>query len=257
MAAKILLIEPSRLHAASLKARLESLGAEVLLISKVSELGPLLQNSWEFAITDSQLPDSPSGEHFDMLKSSGKPVILWSDELDLVNDAAKLASLGVEKAFRKLSRADLVVEVERRLGLSGPALGGNRRFLVVEDSPTVRVYVRKVLAERFPGAEVMEAEDGKGAISSMKTGRVDLIVTDLQMPGMDGQAFVQTLRHNAILARKPIIILSGMITAKVREEMQGTPRLRLLSKPASPEALEEAVKSLLGESPVAGAEAGQ
>ena len=65
------------------------------------------------------------------------------------------------------------------------------------------------------------------------------------MPGMDGASFVHMLRSNSVLSKKPIVILSGMITAKVREEMSSMPRLRFLPKPASPEAVEDAIRALL------------
>ena len=245
MAVRILLLEPSKLHALSLKSRLESLGAEVLLVTNKSELDAADSNT-DLSISDSHFPDFPDGGHFEALKRRQKPVWLWSDDADLLADSARQAAWGIQKSYRKLNRADLVHEAENFIKKSRAAGEGPRNFLVVEDSPTVRAYARRVLLDRFAGSEIIEAEDGKTAIAAMKSNRVDLIITDLQMPGMDGASFVQVLRNNPVLAKKPIIILSGMITAKVREEMASLPRLRFLPKPASPEALEEAVLALLG-----------
>ena len=55
------------------------------------------------------------------------------------------------------------------------------------------------------------------------------------------------LRNNSVLSKKPIVILSGMITAKIREEMASMPRLCFLPKPASPEALEGAIRDLFND----------
>jgi two-component system chemotaxis response regulator CheY len=245
MAVKILIADASKLHALSLKTRLESLGAEALLASNKAELEALLHSGFELAIADSILPQSPDSGHFALLKGAGKPVYLWCDDAELLADSARLAALGVEKSFRKLNRADLVHETESLLKRLRASSEAPRCFLVVEDSSTVRAYVRRVLLDRFHGSQILEAEDGKAAIEVIKSGRVDLVVTDLQMPGMDGASFVQVLRSDPILAQKPVLILSGMITAKVREEMASLPRLRFLPKPATPEALEEAVRGLL------------
>ena len=82
-------------------------------------------------------------------------------------------------------------------------------------------------------------------MAAMKSARVSLIVTDLQMPGMDGMSFVQLLRNNAVLKRKPVLVLSGAVTDEAREGLKALDRVQVLAKPASPEALLAAIKQLL------------
>ena len=67
----------------------------------------------------------------------------------------------------------------------------------------------------------------------MSRRRVDLIVTDLNMPGMDGRTFLKLLQGNPVLCRKPVIVLSGNITDDLRFMFRDTPNVRLLSKPAT------------------------
>jgi CheY-like chemotaxis protein len=102
-----------------------------------------------------------------------------------------------------------------------------------------------VLNQAFPGAEMIEADDGRAALAAMKSSRISLIVTDLQMPGMDGLSFVQLLRNNAVLKKKPVIVLSGAVTDDARESLGQLEKVQILAKPATPDALVGAVKSLL------------
>ena len=84
-----------------------------------------------------------------------------------------------------------------------------RTVLVVDDSPTVVKFV--ALSLRKGGYDVVTACDGMDAIekvSGMK-GDVDLIITDLNMPNLDGYGLISTLRENERYTRTPIIILSS------------------------------------------------
>jgi len=75
--------------------------------------------------------------------------------------------------------------------------------------------------------------------------KVDFIITDLQMPGMDGQTFLRKVRSNNILKQKPVLVLSSSDTSALREEFQDDGCLEFLPKPASPEAIVAAIWRLL------------
>lgn len=119
-------------------------------------------------------------------------------------------------------------------------------ILVCEDSAVVRIYVKRTLQELMPGAKIHEAGDGKAGLDVMKANKVDLIVTDLQMEGMDGDSFLRLIKRNAVLARKPVLVLSGLISPEIREEYADRPEVLFLAKPASAQQLTEAVHSLMG-----------
>jgi len=121
-------------------------------------------------------------------------------------------------------------------------------ILVCEDSAVVRIYVRRTLESAFPGAVIHEASDGKEGLAVMKNNRVDLIVTDLQMEGMDGDSFLHLLKRNGVLAKKPVLVLSGMISSGLRDEFAGRQDITFLAKPASAEQLIDAANSMLGAS---------
>jgi two-component system chemotaxis response regulator CheY len=119
-------------------------------------------------------------------------------------------------------------------------------FLICEDSPLIRLFVRRTFEGAFPGSEILEAGDGKQGLSMMKSHRIDLIVTDLQMEGMDGDSFLHLLKRNNVLAKKPVLVLSGMISDQLRQEFAGRDDVKFLPKPASAENLIESAQTLMG-----------
>ena len=118
-------------------------------------------------------------------------------------------------------------------------------ILVVEDSTVVRLYVRRVLENGFGQAQVVEAADGKSALAAMKTQRIDLIVTDLAMEGMDGGSFLHLIKRNAVLAKKPVLVLSGLIPQELRDEFAGRTDVAFLAKPANAIELMQTARQLL------------
>jgi CheY-like chemotaxis protein len=120
-----------------------------------------------------------------------------------------------------------------------------RHILVIEDSPTIRNFLRRILEKSFPASVIREAADGRQALTEMSNKKVDFILTDLQMPGMDGHAFLKMLHANPILKHKPVLVLSSSITADLREQVKGFERVRLLAKPSSAEEISKTVLELM------------
>ncbi|RKY60222.1 MAG: response regulator [Candidatus Latescibacterota bacterium] len=83
---------------------------------------------------------------------------------------------------------------------------GTALILVAEDSPTVRKLV--TLALKAQGFRVVQAQDGMDALEKLARYEVDLIITDLNMPNMDGYSLIQAIRENEHLKDVPIIVLS-------------------------------------------------
>ena len=81
------------------------------------------------------------------------------------------------------------------------------RFLIVEDSPTMRQLISFSL-KRFKGCKIVEAVDGVDALKKLQTEEVDIILTDINMPVMDGLKLVTLIRQNPKLKHLPIIIIT-------------------------------------------------
>lgn len=87
------------------------------------------------------------------------------------------------------------------------------RFLVVDDFSTMRRIVRNLLKE-LGFANVDEAEDGAVALQKLKSSPYDFVVTDWNMPNMDGLTLLQQVRANPQLKHLPVL----MITAEAKKE---------------------------------------
>lgn len=81
------------------------------------------------------------------------------------------------------------------------------RFLVVEDSPTMRQLISFSL-KRFKGCKIVEAVDGVDALKKLQTDEVDMILTDINMPVMDGLKLVSLIRQNPKTKELPIVIIT-------------------------------------------------
>ena len=87
------------------------------------------------------------------------------------------------------------------------------KFLVVDDFSTMRRIVRNLLKE-LGFIHVEEAEDGAIALARLKSGGIDFVVTDWNMPNMDGLTLLQSIRADAALKHLPVL----MITAEAKKE---------------------------------------
>ncbi len=84
----------------------------------------------------------------------------------------------------------------------------NKVILVVDDSATVRKFVSVSLS--MQGFSVVSASDGMDALEKLPREKVDLVITDLNMPNMDGFEFIRALRDNPAYRELPVIILSSL-----------------------------------------------
>jgi two-component system chemotaxis response regulator CheY len=94
-----------------------------------------------------------------------------------------------------------------------PADPGKIKFLVVDDFSTMRRIVRNLLKE-LGFTNVEEAEDGAVALQKLQGGGFDFVVTDWNMPNMDGLTLLQSVRADPNLKALPVL----MITAEAKKE---------------------------------------
>jgi two-component system chemotaxis response regulator CheY len=87
------------------------------------------------------------------------------------------------------------------------------KFLVVDDFSTMRRIVRNLLKE-LGYSNVDEAEDGVEALSKLRAGGFDFVVSDWNMPNMDGLTMLQNIRQDPALKHLPVL----MVTAEAKKE---------------------------------------
>lgn len=80
-------------------------------------------------------------------------------------------------------------------------------FLVVEDEEAIRTVFKEIIENAFPDSTVMVAEDGKKALSIFKTNQINLVLTDIKMPKMDGVELLQEIKN--IDPSVAVIVTSG------------------------------------------------
>ena len=80
-------------------------------------------------------------------------------------------------------------------------------FLVVEDSPAMRQLIGFAL-RRFPDCRILQAVDGADALRTMADEHIDVLITDINMPIMDGLKLIKVIRGNPATAELPIIIVT-------------------------------------------------
>ncbi len=124
------------------------------------------------------------------------------------------------------------------------------RILLAEDNPTNQMVTRAILARA--GAEVVVVEDGEQAVAAASAERFDVVLMDVQMPGMDGLTATRSLRQceAAGQARTPIIGLTAGVGPECERECRLCGMDAWLSKPIGREALVNAVLAEVGRADV-------
>jgi two-component system chemotaxis sensor kinase CheA len=129
------------------------------------------------------------------------------------------ASLDVEGVPRLVLEPDgLVAAVERELGLEREAHHVRRSILVVDDSLTTRMLEQSILESA--GYEVGIAASGEEALEKARGGQYALFLVDIEMPGMDGFAFIERARADPNLRDVPSILVSSRSSSDDRRRGQ-------------------------------------
>ena len=117
-----------------------------------------------------------------------------------------------------------------------------KRILAVDDSKTMREMVSFTL--KGAGYEVVEAEDGQAALNLLGGARIDAVITDLNMPNMNGFELIRALRADPAYKFTPILMLTTEGDGSKKEEGKAAGATGWIVKPFNPEKLVEVVKKV-------------
>jgi two-component system chemotaxis response regulator CheY len=120
----------------------------------------------------------------------------------------------------------------------------NKCIMTVDDFAGIRHMVSTTLKKA--GYEVVEAEDGRDALSKLESTPVHMVITDLNMPNLDGMGLVRGMRANAVYRYIPIIMLTTESRDLKKQEGKDTGVTGWLIKPFTPEKLLAVVRKVLG-----------
>jgi two-component system chemotaxis response regulator CheY len=109
------------------------------------------------------------------------------------------------------------------------------RVLTVDDSRTILAMLHHTLSNA--GFEVLQAEDGKQGLDVLKTETVDVVITDINMPVMDGIEFIRHVRATGNHQSLPILILTTETSQDKRDQGKAAGGTGWIVKPFDPEKL--------------------
>ena len=115
--------------------------------------------------------------------------------------------------------------------------------LVVDDSKSIRLMVGLTLKDA--GFEVVECENGQLALAAVSSRRFDLVITDLNMPVMDGISFIRAMRGNPQCKFTPVLMLTTESNAEKKKAGKDAGATGWIVKPFEPEKLLQTIGKVL------------
>lgn len=119
----------------------------------------------------------------------------------------------------------------------------NKVILTVDDSTSVRQVVSLTLREA--GYQAVEAVDGRDAVNKLTTGAVDMVITDLNMPNLDGIGLIKWIRASSKHRFIPVVMLTTESQEAKKQEGRSAGATGWIVKPFRPEQLVMVVKKVL------------
>ena len=123
--------------------------------------------------------------------------------------------------------------------------GSTFRIMIVDDQRAIRQLIRSGLL-RFRCHNVVEFGDGQEALELLKSQSVDLILTDINMPKMDGIALIRALRALPNYKFTPLLMLTTESAPEKKQEGKAAGATGWIVKPFNPEQLLATIKKVLG-----------
>ncbi|MBA3500654.1 MAG: response regulator [Deltaproteobacteria bacterium] len=223
---------------ASLARRpLEPLGHEVFAMSSVRELeAQLTQLQPRAALLPRRLPDRSLADTVELLRGLPEPVAV--------------IVVGVSTADRNVARdvdADGFLQVPfsdaQVLDVLGATTRAKKLIILADDSPMIHRHTVPILED--DGYEVVSANDGAEAVELAREHKPDLVITDVEMPKLDGYGVCKALKSDPTTAHVPVLICSSLGEATDLERGFDAGADDYLVKPVIPEELSTRVRALV------------
>lgn len=120
----------------------------------------------------------------------------------------------------------------------------SKTILTVDDSRTMREML--LLALKDAGFQVLQAEDGLLGLEVLKERRADVIITDINMPRLDGFGFIEHVRRDATHRAVPILVLTTESDAEKKSRARSAGATGWIVKPFHPVKLVDAIRRVAG-----------
>ncbi|GGY06512.1 response regulator transcription factor [Paludibacterium paludis] len=253
----VALVEPSGVQANIIRQSLAELGIDqILQCSSGSDLlDALARGPADVVISAFYLDDMTGTDLVLRLRASDDtaelPFILVSSEtnpdyIDPVRQAGTMAILPKPFSTRQMEKAlrntldFLNAEDDQETDIDFAELA----VLIVDDSLTARRHIRTVL-ERIGFERITEAYNGRDAITHLENTLFDLVVTDYNMPQMDGRALTEFIRSQSMQSSVPILMVSSEADSNKLAAVQDAGVSAICNKPFETDVVRNLVKQFI------------
>lgn len=123
-----------------------------------------------------------------------------------------------------------------------------RKILIVDDSLPMRGVIKKTIkASGYAASEFFEAENGKHALAVLQDNWLDVVITDYNMPEMNGMELIQAMKQDDTLQAIPVLVITTEGSQQKVEEFIEHGATDYLKKPFTPEEIRTKLKNILGD----------
>jgi two-component system chemotaxis response regulator CheY len=120
-----------------------------------------------------------------------------------------------------------------------------KKIIIADDSATARMIIKRCLEiAGFLDVQVIEANDGQEALGLAEENQPDLLITDLNMPNMDGRTLLKRFKASPRLNPMPVLIISSASNEAVEKELVELGALAVVNKPITPTSVSEALQNI-------------
>lgn len=244
----VLIVDDSSIIRRLLSKQLEESGARVAQAQDgIQGLEKALSEKFDLIISDVEMPRMDGFALCEALKNSPDtqkvPVIILSS-LDGDKDIEQGFRAGADAYVSKSEAREVLLETVQRV-IEKSTFHHSRRILLVDDSATIRSLAKKAL--ETAGFQTLTAEDGYQALELVKSHPPDLILSDVDMPGMNGIALCKAIHGDPDLAVIPFVIMSANSDRAVMRRMLQWGASAYLVKPFNLEQMVIIVEKLLSD----------
>ncbi len=245
---RILIVDDSAVVRSVLSKELLRSGIEVTQAEDGQKAFDIaLCKEFDIIITDVEMPNMDGLELCQKLKSNPRtsqtPIVILSS-LDKEEDIKKGYRAGASTYITKTQAKESLIETIETV-LQKTTFQRGRMILVVDDSSTIRRLVEKGLKE--VGFKVEKAENGRAALDVLKHQKPDLILSDIDMPEMNGEDFCKAVHADPVLSAIPFVVMSANNDRPIMRRMLQLGADAYLVKPFNVDQLVITVEKLLSD----------
>lgn len=119
------------------------------------------------------------------------------------------------------------------------------RVMIVDDQASMRAMIRRAL-EDYGFRDVRDTPGGEEALAAVRADRVHLIISDFNMPGMDGLGLLEAVRQDPVIGKTVFIMLTGSADREIVQKAAALGVNNYLVKPFAPASLKEKIERVFG-----------